>query len=83
MSCTQHWRIPKLLEAIGAKRRTNNKKTNSPGDNYQDSVGVPLSKEADNDAATQEGDDEADQGPEDTQAPVKFILPAVHKVGTF
>ncbi len=83
MSCTQHWHIPKLLEAIDAKWHTNNKKTNSLGNNYQDSVGVPLSEEADNDVATQEGDDKADQGPEDPQAPVEFILPAVHKVGTF
>ena len=83
MSYTQHWHIPKLLEAIGAKQHTNNKKTNSPGDNYQDSIGVPLSEEADNDTAIQEGDDEADQGPEDPQAPIEFILLAVHKVGTF
>jgi hypothetical protein len=46
---------------------------------------VPLSEEADNDAATREGDGEgcnADQG-EDLQGHVEFILPAVDKVSAF
>lgn len=41
---------------------------------------MPLSEEADNDAATQEGDGEAD---EDLQERVNFILPAVDKVCVF
>jgi hypothetical protein len=41
---------------------------------------MPLGEEADNDAATQEGDDEAD---EDLHGHVHFILPAVDKVGVF
>jgi hypothetical protein len=44
---------------------------------------VPLTEEADNDAATQEGDGEVDEGPEDLHAPVEFILPAVDKVSAF
>jgi len=77
---------PKVLEAIGAKKRSNNIKTDSPGINYQDSVSAPLSKEADDDAATQEGDDgddEVDLAYDDPQAPLdlesEFILPAVDK----
>lgn len=71
--------VSKLLEAIGAKRSRNDKKTNSPGDNYQDSVSAPLSEEADNDAATQEGDDEDEFSPDGPQAPTDFIFPAVDK----
>jgi len=85
VSCIVCWHTSKLLEAIGAKRRTN-KKTNSPGNNYQNAVGVPLSEDADNDAATQEGEDEAEADPsgsEDLQAPFEFILPAVDKVSAF
>ncbi len=70
-----------MLEAIGAKRHSDTTKTDAPGVNYQDSVSAPLSEEADNDAATQEGDDGVDLGCEDPDATVEpaFILPAVDK----
>jgi len=70
-----------VLEAISAKKQGNNAKADAPGINYQDSVSVPLSEEADNDAATQEGDDEVDLEYEDpgASADTEFILPAVDK----
>jgi len=53
----------------------------APGINYQDSVSTSLSEEADNDAATQEGEDSIDLECEDPEASVnpEFILPAVDK----
>ena len=54
-----------MLEAIGARRHTRGIKTDSLGINYQDSISAPLSGEADNDAATKEGDDEGDVAYED------------------
>ena len=73
-----------MLEAIGAKKQGNKTKADSPGTNYQDSVSVPISEEADNDAATQEGgdeDNEDDLAYEDLEvsAETEFILPAVDK----
>ena len=44
---------------------------------------MPLSGEADNNAATQEGDDKVDLASEDLQASVEFILPAVNKENAF
>jgi len=70
-----------VLEAIGAKRHSDAMKTDAPGVNYQESVSVPLSKEADNNAATQEGDDRTglvDEDPDSSVDP-KFVLPAVNK----
>ena len=54
------------------------------GVNYQESISVPLSEEADNDAATQEGDDGVNLVDEDPDSSVnpKFILPAVNKEST-
>jgi hypothetical protein len=51
------------------------------GVNYQDSVSTPLCEEADNDAATQEGDDGIDLacGDPDGSGDPEFILPAVDK----
>ena len=73
-----------MLEAIGAKKRNNNTKPNFPGINYQDSISAPLSEEADNDAATQEGEDEVDLVCENLEASIdpEFILPVVDKEST-
>ena len=78
-------RIPKILEAIGAKQHSNRTKLDPPGINYQDSVSAPLSKEADNDAATQEGEDKIDSICENPKASVdpEFILPAVDKESAY
>ena len=56
-------------------------KPDSSGINYQDSVTTSLGEEADNDAATQEGEDGIDVECEDPEASVdtEFILPAVDK----
>jgi len=70
-----------VLEAIGAKRRSDVMKTDAPGVNYQESVSVPLSEEADNNVATQEGDDRTglvDEDPDSSVDP-KFVLPVVNK----
>jgi hypothetical protein len=78
-----------VLEAIGAKRRSRGIKTESLGINYQDSISAPHGGEADNDAATQEGDDEGDdEGDftyEDPQVPTEpeFILLAVDKESAY
>ena len=73
-----------MLEAIGVKRCSDATKTDAPGVNYQESISVPLSEEADNDAATQEGDDEIDLVNEDPDFSVdpEFVLPAVDKAST-
>jgi len=73
-----------VLEAIGAKKRSDMTQTDSPGVNYQDSVSVPVSEEADNDAATWEGDDGVDIVCEDpgTTAVPEFVLPVVDKKST-
>jgi len=57
-------------------------KPDAPGINYQESVSAPLTKEADNDAATREGDEGVDLVVEDPDSSVgpEFILPAVDKV---
>ena len=70
-----------MLEAISAKRRSGTTTPDTPGVNYQESVSVLLSEEADNDAATQEGDDGVDLVDEDPDSSVdpEFILPAVDK----
>jgi len=73
-----------VLEAIGAKKRSDMMQTDSPGVNYQDSVSVPVSEEADNDTATWEGDDGVDivcDDPDTTAIP-EFVLPAVDKEST-
>lgn len=62
------------------------KNINSSDDNYQESIGVLLNEEADNDVATQEGDDGANQGSENLGGrlcPIKYILPAVDKASAF
>lgn len=69
-----------MLEAIGAKKRGNSRKADALGINYQDAVSASLSREADDDAATREGDDEVDLA---SEAPVEFILPAVDKESVF
>jgi len=82
VSCATCWWFPKVLEAIGAKTCSNTTKTNCPGINYQDSVSVPVSEQADNDAATWEGDNRVDivcKDPE-ASADLEFILPIVDKV---
>ncbi|KAF8224542.1 hypothetical protein L208DRAFT_1310729, partial [Tricholoma matsutake] len=79
MPHTIHLAALKLLEAIGAKWSSNDKKTHSPWVNYQDSVSASLSEEVDNDAATQGGEDEVDLASEEPQATVKFILPTIDK----
>ena len=64
------------------KKHSDMIKIDSPGVNYQESVSVPVSKEADNDAATQEGGDGVDiicEYPEASADP-EFILPVVDKV---
>jgi len=69
-----------VLDAIGTKSDAT--KPDAPGVNYQESVSAPLSEEADNDAATQEGDDgidPVDKGP-DLSGDPEFVLPAVDKV---
>jgi len=73
-----------VLEAVGAKKCNNNTKPNIPSINYQDSISAPLSKEADNDAATQEGEDEVDLVYKNLEASIdpEFILPAVDKEST-
>ena len=73
-----------MLEAISAKKHNNNTKPNFPGINYQDSISAPLSEEADNDAATQEGEDEVDLVCENLEASIdpEFILLAVDKEST-
>ncbi len=73
-----------MLEAISAKKHNNNTKPNFPGINYQDSISAPLSEEADNDAATQEGEDEVDLVCENLEASIdpEFILPVVDKEST-
>ena len=72
-----------MLEAIGAKRRSDTTKPGAAGINYQDSVSTPLCEEADNDAATREGDDgpgiDLACGDPDGSADPGFILPAVDK----
>ena len=72
-----------LLHSPLAHPRFNstNIKPNSPGINYQDSVSTSLSKEADNNAATQEGEDSIDLKCEDPEASInpEFILLAVDK----
>ena len=73
-----------MLEAIGAKKRSDTMQTDSPGVNYQDSVSMPVSEEADNNAATWEGDDGVDivcEDPDPTAVP-DFVLPAVDKEST-
>ncbi|KAF8224477.1 hypothetical protein L208DRAFT_1511456, partial [Tricholoma matsutake] len=77
--CMPHTIHLAALKAIGAKWSSNDKKTHSPWVNYQDSVSASLSKEADNDAATQGGEDEVDLASEEPQATVEFILPAIDK----
>ena len=58
-------------------------KPGAAGINYQDSVSAPLCEEADNDAATREGDDgpgiDLAYGDPDRSADPWFILPAVNK----
>ena len=75
-----------MLEAICAKRRSNTTKPGAAGINYQDSVSTLLCEEADNDAATQEGDDgpgiDLAYGDPDRSADPGFILPAVNKEST-
>lgn len=70
-----------MLEAIGAKRHSDTTKPDAPSVNYQESVHVPLSEEADNDAATWEGDNRVSPVDEDLDSSVdpEFILPAVNK----
>ena len=70
-----------MLEAIGAKRRSDTTKPDAPGVNYQESVHAPLSEEADNDAATWEGDNRVSPVDEDPDSSVdpEFVLPAVDK----
>ena len=70
-----------MLEAIGATRRSGTTKPDAPGANYQESVSASLSEEADNDTATQEGNDEVNPVDEDPDSSVvpEFILPAVNK----
>ena len=72
-----------MLEAICAKRRSNTTKPGAAGINYQDSVSALLYEEADNDAATQEGDNgpgiDLAYGDPDRSADPRFILPAVNK----
>jgi len=73
-----------VLEAIGAKRRSDTTKPDAPGVNYQESVNTPMSEEADNDAATCEGDNGVslvDKDPDSSVDP-EFILPAVDKKST-
>lgn len=73
-----------MLEAIGAKRYSDIMQTDSPGVNYQDSISVLVSKEADNDTATWEGDDGVDivcKDPDPTAVP-DFVLPVVDKKST-
>jgi len=73
-----------VLEAIGAKRRSDTMKPDTPGVNYQESVNAPLSEEVDNDAATWEGDNgvsPVDKDPDSSVDP-EFILPAVNKEST-
>ena len=72
-----------MLEAIGANRQTDTTKPDAAGVNYQDSVSTLLCEEADNDAATREGDDRprinlACRDP-DRSADPRFILLAVNK----
>jgi len=73
-----------VLEAIGVKKCSSIIKTESSGINYQDSISASLSEEADNDAATQKGDDEVNLVYEDLEASIylKFILPVVDKEST-
>ena len=73
-----------MLEAIGAKSCSGTTRPDAPGVNYQGSVSALLSEEADNDAATQEGDDRIDLVDEDPDSSVdpKFILLAVDKEST-
>lgn len=71
-----------MLEAIGAKRCSDVTTPDAPGVNYQEAVSALLSEEADNDAATQEGDDGinlVDKDPDSSVDP-EFVLPAVDKV---
>jgi hypothetical protein len=73
-----------VLEAIGVKKCSSIIKTESSGINYQDSISASLSEEADNDVATQKGDDEVNLVYEDLEASIylKFILPVVDKEST-
>ena len=52
----------------------------TPGINYQDSISASLSEEADNDAATQEGDDEVNLAYEDPEAWNLFCQQLIRKV---
>ena len=71
-----------MLEAIGAKQGSNHK-SGLPGINYQDAINISLCKDADNDAATQEGYGDSVPNLDDPQAPIEYILPAVNKVHLF
>ena len=70
-----------MLKAIGTKRCSGTTTPDASSVNYQESVSALLSEEADNDAATREGDNGVDLVDEDPDSSVdpEFILPAVDK----
>ena len=73
-----------MLKAISVKSHSGTTRPDTPDVNYQESVSVPLSEEADNNAATREGVDGVnlvDKDPDSSVDP-KFILPAVNKKST-